>query len=195
MDRLQEPSMGKPDTLPCRADYRTGADNNSNVVSSSPALYSTVYMLEGLEFVELEQDILHIRHLQRRAVQKLHKLFTSLLLGGLNVMTSCTTTVTSIFLMYLSSAIVFSLFAMIPSQLGIQDASNLRAHPLKLLVAEHVIICRPVYLPLQSVHVHYNTLLPPNWKTPTTCNPKEMLEYYQHELHLGTPRVRSTISL
>ena len=115
-------SMDKPNTLSCRADYRTGADNNSNVVFLSPPLFM-VYMLEGLELVGLEQDILWdickgVKHLEEKiitkTVQKLYKLFTFLLLDGLNVIANCTTTVRSTFLMHLSSAIILSLFAMTP---------------------------------------------------------------------------------
>src|SRR6266581_4331300 len=50
-------TMGKPDALSCRADHRTGADNNSNIVLLPPKLF-VIHALEGLEFAGLEWDIL-----------------------------------------------------------------------------------------------------------------------------------------
>jgi len=74
--------MGKPDTLSCRADHGTGTDHNSNIVLLCPELF-TVCVMEGLQFVGLEQNILWdickgVKHPEEepiaKAVQELHKL-------------------------------------------------------------------------------------------------------------------------
>ena len=50
-------SMGKPDTLSCRSDHGTGADDNSDIVLLTPKLF-VVRALEGLQLAGPEQDIL-----------------------------------------------------------------------------------------------------------------------------------------
>jgi len=50
-------SMGKLDTLSCRSDHGTGANDNSDVMLLTPKLF-VVCALEGLQFTGLEQDIL-----------------------------------------------------------------------------------------------------------------------------------------
>ena len=66
--------MGKLDVLFCRADHRTGADDNSNIVLLSLKLFA-VRALEGLEFAGSEWDILRdirqgVRQLEEEPVTK-----------------------------------------------------------------------------------------------------------------------------
>jgi hypothetical protein len=49
--------MGKPNVLSWRADHGTGADDNSNIMLSTPKLF-VVHALEGLEFASPELNIL-----------------------------------------------------------------------------------------------------------------------------------------
>jgi len=49
--------MGKLDALSRRADHGTGTDDNSNIVLLRPELFM-IHVMEGLQFVGLEQDIL-----------------------------------------------------------------------------------------------------------------------------------------